>query len=551
MKETKCLMPKKSTLNQTYSIEEIDIDVKRPNIDEIYDLNNNQIQVSNPVLLNKKDKVVVEQAKVTITKQTILTKSTEIKTKNIKNLKTAEVQLPQIVITDWDQTSQPIPCKEVKESISSTLEKSCNKTVEESIETAKQVSSKIVEEKTIDQFHDIDLFDQSGIGEMVAQKTAIAKSDPNNYRLEAMSIGADIKCKCCNKSTSSYSSRGSYIIVKNTQPANIQVEVFESRLDDSIEECAPSKQDNKPIFESTNYYLVNNKLDDLTDINNNESTFPNKNLEISQNVFENDEYHLSNLKKLSELKATPAEIPSEEIKNEEIKPKDPNFVAEDFVKVNRLESTAKKEQIDQFTSLNLSTYLTTGHLCCSRTSHSSIESQKEKEAKCTNLIESEDSERTVVPEIARKSENIIPDMPLNDISASHIRSDNESREIRLREQSDYFYLYVSGEKCNEIFTKGKIGLEKIFHNGSIIEAILLLTLPPSSSDIELLFELYGPNVPFDKFRVQCCIKLNRAIFEKNTKYLIKVGETKYLCTKRVEFGSKFPKHEYRFRFNKD
>lgn len=467
----KCLNPNKHVLNQTYSIEEIDIDIQRPNIDDQLVFCKSASPDSGLIRHIQPRQFLIEKSKLTITKHTISTKS------EVKTYKNIPESVPEIVITDWDNNNET---KEIPKALESIQP--------ERIEF-KQVSSKVVEEGTIDQFKDIDIFSQTSIVEPVP-KNPITSSENKNFVIETMSLNSNIKCKCCtSRSTSSYCSRGSYVIVKNTKPAIIQFENFDSRLEETEETNESKKEDTlgdeNSDMNRSEYYLVNPKLNMDTEINNNDLN--TKNLEASKlNNYENDEYHLAN------------------IKNFQIKPNEEMDT----------EKARDKAECKDNMSLNVSNF--------------SVNSNH------TPKIVEKNLSKTVTPVTVFDSEEII--------KRQDFVTPNKS-------ETDYLYLYVSGSQCTEIFTHGKICLEKAIYDGKIVDGILLLSLPPSCSDDELLSELYGPGVPFDKFRVQCYIKLNRLLFEKS-KYLHQISTKKYMCTKRIEFGNKFPKHEFRYRFNK-
>lgn len=471
----KCLNPNKHVLNQTYSIEEIDIDIQRPNIDEQSVFCNTASPHSELIRHIQPRQFLIEKSKLTITKHTISTKS------EIKTFTNIPESVPEIVITDWDKNHE---AKEIQKTLDSIHS--------DRIEF-KQVSSKIVEEGTIDQFKDIDLFSQTPVVETVT-KYPKTPGENKNFVIETMSLNSDIKCKCCaSRSTSSHCSRGSYVIVKNTKPAIIQFEHFDSRLEETIETNESKKEDtlcneNNDV-NGSEYYLVNPKLNMDTEINNNNNNndIINKNIEASKlNNYENDEYHLANLKNFQTRQ------------NEEMEP----------------EKARDKAESKENMSLNVSNF--------------SVNSNQ------TPKIVDKNLSKAVTPISVLNSEEII--------KRQDVVTPNKS-------ETDYLYLYVSGSQCTEIFTHGKICLEKAIYDGKIVDGILLLSLPPSCSDDELLSELYGPGVPFDKSRVQCYIKLNRLLFDKS-KYLHQISTKKFLCTKRIEFGNKFPKHEFRYRFNK-
>lgn len=127
-------------------------------------------------------------------------------------------------------------------------------------------------------------------------------------------------------------------------------------------------------------------------------------------------------------------------------------------------------------------------------------------------------------------------------------STNIETSIKTKKSEEFYYYYSSWEKSYEIFSKRCISTEKLFHEGKLVEGILLLTLPPSSSDNELLLEYFGPSVPVDKKQIECYIRLRREILDENKQYLARIGSNKYLCKRKIQFSSKLPKHEFRSKY---
>ena len=123
-----------------------------------------------------------------------------------------------------------------------------------------------------------------------------------------------------------------------------------------------------------------------------------------------------------------------------------------------------------------------------------------------------------------------------------------TKSLNFEFRYDSYYLYVSWENCREIFLKRCIDLEPLFWENNLINGIVLLTLPPESEDSTLLNQLYGSNCPLDSNRIECFIKIKREVLDKNEKYLIKLDKFKFAFTKRILFGLKFPKHEFRSNF---
>lgn len=135
------------------------------------------------------------------------------------------------------------------------------------------------------------------------------------------------------------------------------------------------------------------------------------------------------------------------------------------------------------------------------------------------------------------------------IPSTSLKDKLSAAKDRSRHSPDEFYYYYSSwEKCYEIFGKRCINTEKIFHERALVEGIVLLSLPPMSSDNELLLEYFGPNVPVDKKQVECCIRLRREILDEHKKYLAQIGPNKYLCKRKIQFSSRLPKHEFRSKY---
>ncbi len=112
----------------------------------------------------------------------------------------------------------------------------------------------------------------------------------------------------------------------------------------------------------------------------------------------------------------------------------------------------------------------------------------------------------------------------------------------------YLYFYSNSDKYTKIFEKRTIEMEKLIHDDKIIDAILLITVPPVSTDMEILKELYGSNALIDRKIVQCVIKFRREILESYKNCLVKISDTKYLFLKNISFSNTFPKHEFRANF---
>lgn len=93
----------------------------------------------------------------------------------------------------------------------------------------------------------------------------------------------------------------------------------------------------------------------------------------------------------------------------------------------------------------------------------------------------------------------------------------------------------------------------MFHERELVEGIVLLTLPPKSSDNELLLEYFGPSVPVDKRQIECYIRLRREVIDESKQFLVRLGPYKYLCKRKILFSTegKLPKHEFRAKYFRD
>lgn len=115
--------------------------------------------------------------------------------------------------------------------------------------------------------------------------------------------------------------------------------------------------------------------------------------------------------------------------------------------------------------------------------------------------------------------------------------------------NEYLYLYSSSEDLSKYFDQRLIQLEEFMHESKLVKAILLTSVEPSRSDLEILAELYGENGRVSKRSVQCYVKFRREILETFKESLVKLSETKYFFLKNIKFGDVFPKHEFRSNFN--
>ena len=286
------LTPKKM-LNITYSVDEIDIDVKRPNITSITTPPTNDkcsnAHITNTNGNNKKQHFLVEQVTIrktrsksgprTVSNLVSSESSTEIKTIKKTTTITNFKNIPKIVVSNWDEasplapssTSTPeYPTAEIKEP-KSILKPQVSTLSATQIMTP--VAPKLVEERTIDQFHD---------------EISLATHD-TPHKQQNMS---------CNSGSSM---KGGYFIVEKTKPVNIEVELFNTHGNEHSYYDDASSNDFDDSKEN-GYYFRNCNLS-VNDPNNNDSHYPNRNtilnedsfgldtLKSDETAFENDEYN--------------------------------------------------------------------------------------------------------------------------------------------------------------------------------------------------------------------------------------------------------------------
>lgn len=419
---------KKKMLNVTYSVDEIDIDIKRPVIEEAINmlkLTERQEGYTTEQSSNQQILIEQQQSKVTITNVKHLRRvmhhvqkhSSELS----KKITVGTNNLPMIVVSDWD-------LEQVITTESPPSDRPTN--------SNHHIAPRVVEEITVDQFQKdlVSLNDRALPSEKITQRIV-------------------------HKSASSYSNPGSYIIVKNGQPADVNFELFDS-IQHQDTHRSPHEQQGCQI---SNYYLKNDKIYDQVVANLiEENNLNHQRLTAADNVFENDEYNLYNFKHLKKVDTEPVQAKPVE-----------------------------------FTSVTLNSYLNE-------------------------------------PKVEVKKDHPVGGIP-------------PSVEL---EDFKFYYFYCSGVKCQEIFNKRCIALEKVFYEGRPMNGIVLLTLPPGSSDNDLLLEIYGSCVPYERTRVECCIKFRREILDKSKQHLTRISPHKFICKKRIEFSTKFPKHEFRYMYNK-
>ena len=116
-------------------------------------------------------------------------------------------------------------------------------------------------------------------------------------------------------------------------------------------------------------------------------------------------------------------------------------------------------------------------------------------------------------------------------------------------EEPFLYLYVDSSKYSEIFNKRLIDLEPMIINDELKSAITLLTVSPENDDLTILNELYDKNVPIERKKVQCYIRFHKEVFSNHAEHLIKVNEKKFLFKRAIILKGNFPKHEYRHNFN--
>jgi len=171
-------------------------------------------------------------------------------------------------------------------------------------------------------------------------------------------------------------------------------------------------------------------------------------------------------------------------------------------------------------------------------------------------------EEAIVPAELSKTESKADSVKENKNSLESTQNINKKAHIFLGEadnkipkpdqiqQDEYLYLYVDFNKYYQIFNSRSVELDTIIYGGELINAILLLNLPPDAEDKDLLNELYGENVEVNKNRVQCYVQFRKKILEQFKEEFFRIDNHKYLCKKRIQFGKSFPKHEFRYKFNK-
>lgn len=106
----------------------------------------------------------------------------------------------------------------------------------------------------------------------------------------------------------------------------------------------------------------------------------------------------------------------------------------------------------------------------------------------------------------------------------------------------YFYFYCTAEKYAEISRKRLIKLEPMLIDGELKNAITLLTIPPTSSDLCLLNEIFERNTAIDLKRIESYIMIKRDNIEKHGEHLVKVNENKFLFKKSIILQGDFPKN---------
>jgi hypothetical protein len=246
-------------MNVTYSINEIDIDVKRPQInnnseDTIIMSANANTNTNTPIPQAEKPKshFLVEQVTIKKTVSSGQMKSSESSTQ-IKTIKKTtymcQTNVPKIVVSNWD---------EEHESSNNSDQIDVSKDNSSPVNIVK-ISPKLVEEMTIDKFHQSfssNEPDKTAPSCSDVMQTPVNKSTPKKIPVNSKSGYAiekiDLNNNYLNEKKGDLScdkSQSGYFVVQNTQPANIEVEVFNQTIIDA--------SSNKKLF---------------TDINNNMCT---------------------------------------------------------------------------------------------------------------------------------------------------------------------------------------------------------------------------------------------------------------------------------------
>lgn len=117
----------------------------------------------------------------------------------------------------------------------------------------------------------------------------------------------------------------------------------------------------------------------------------------------------------------------------------------------------------------------------------------------------------------------------------------KSLKIPEVKENEYFYFYCSAEKYKEINQKRLIKLEPMIINGQLKNALTLLTLPPSSSDLSILNELFEKNTPLDLKRIETYVMIKKDSIEKHAEHLIRLNDNKFLFMRSIILQGKFPK----------
>ena len=142
----------------------------------------------------------------------------------------------------------------------------------------------------------------------------------------------------------------------------------------------------------------------------------------------------------------------------------------------------------------------------------------------------------------------VPDSYDNDyyLMNEFLSQDRKKVEAPVQTASNFlnenFYLYCSPDKYSEINKKRQIKLETMIIDGELKSAITLLTIPPDSSDIVILNELFEKNTPIDMDRIKCYITIKRKSLEQHLKYLTKINDNKYLFKRSIILQGQFPKN---------
>lgn len=416
-------------MNSTYSLEETEIDIIRPTIDNDLDLleaykkqNNLNNSTRRPESEKGMDKKLVNYS--------FESSKSNPSLKLVKNL-----NIPNIVICDWDETC-------LFNEIQTNRRRNSN-----------NINKNLVMKMNIDQFH-------QNVSYKTNKNHKIKRANFKKCFFNPIMITQNIEL--------SQSSLSSYQAIFKT--ANIQIESYDFFEKMNLNKLFNTKQ-NKTLNENNLDYKTKNVIK-LLDENLSKS---------KSHIYENDEYNFNDMESVKKV-------------------------------------TKRKDSVNK-TLLNRN-YFSKIEICpmCYAINHDRVE-------KFENLY------------------SVNSQCLLNLNTCSEILDVNKRNNFKY----EYYFLYLSYEKFKNIYNKRCIDLDQFIHNNIIFNGILFLTLPPETSNLTLLGQLdYSNNhVDIDSKRIACVIKLRRSILDKNKKCIIKLTEFKYVFTKRIVIGQKFPIYEIR------